>query len=531
MSTQASVKERGQTRARLFAAVMMFCFVGFVGPVAAQGPATGEQPEAGPAGEQPAGDEAEAPAPPAPRPRVLMLSVDSVEGKLTKLVPERVDTTTRKRLGDDGRVDVMKTFEEIQEELAKQGVSSAVVYEAAQIYSSGIGLLTAGQNEAALDSFKRAVELLEANLADVQDYNVLSDAVMNLALAYHLNGFDLDGRKRMKQFADMKPDFVLNKDKFPQELREVFDEEVAKIKKAGPGKLVVTSNVEGAKVWVDGVEKGVTPLVLEDVGFGYHYMVVRDDAGNTWAEQIRVRGRGKEQAISAELSAAGEKQQEAGELPGYYTDLVSKIQTGAYTVADLEPYLVELSTKTRAPHIAWITMYKDNFQYVAVPFIWRESDGRLVQVKETRFNFELSDLAIGVSKMSRNIADAMEAMPEDQAVTSVKIGPKPVVVATTPIGPANGDGGTNGNTGDTKSPVVIVTPDPGDKDKDKTKPLVPPPGDEKPSKANRKWKVVGASAAAVVIVGGLVAGTVVLLSDSGEEPEPGATGFSAEVSW
>lgn len=531
MSTQASVKERGQTRARLFAAVMMFCFVGFVGPVAAQGPAEGEQPEAGQVGEEPAEGEVDAPA---PRPRVLMLSVDSVEGKLTKLVPERVDTTTRKRLSDDGRIDVMKTFEEIQEELAKQGVSSAVVYEAAQIYSSGIGLLTAGQNEAALDSFKRAVELLEANLADVQDYNVLSDAVMNLALAYHLNGFDLDGRKRMKQFADMKPDFVLNQDKFPNELREIFDEEVAKIKKAGPGKLVVTSNIEGAKVWVDGVEKGVTPLVLEDVGFGYHYMVVRDDAGSAWAEQVRVRGRGKEQAISAELSAAGEKQQVAGELPGYYTDLVAKIQTGAYSLSELEPYLAELSTKTRAPYISWITMYKDNLQYVAVPFVWRESDGRLVQVEETRFNFELSDLAIGVSKMSKSVATAMEAMPEEQAVTSVKIGPKPVVVVTTPVGPTNGGNGTTGNAedaGNTQSPVVVVAPSAGERDKDKTKPLVPPPGEETPSAANRKWKIAGASAAAVVIVGGLIAGTVVLLSDSGEEPEAGATGFSAEVSW
>lgn len=466
------------------------------------------------------------------RPELLILPTESVNGKLTRLVPERIDESMRVRLKDDGKVVVMPGFVEIRKKLAGQGVSSAVIYEAEQLYTSGIGLLTAGNNEQAMGAFQRSLELQEQNLADVTNYNILTDTISNLALAYHLMGYDVDSRKKMQQFAHIRPEATLSPDKFPKELIEVFESEQKKIKKAGPGKLVISTETPGAQVFIDGKDRGVTPVTLDDVGFGYHYLVIKDGKGNVHTEQLRVRGKKKEQQVNANLSSAGNVAATSGdEMPVYYTDLLASIKTGEINSVELQPYLAELSKQSGAPYIAWVLVYKTGTNYMAAPFIWRAKDNMLVMVEERKFNMEMTDLVLGVNKMAKSMAVIAQDMPEDNKVTSVTVGAAPVVVATNPV-TTTGTTGTTGTT-TTTSPVIVTPPSDGtDTTGDQTQTLKPldPIEEEDPKDSKRRWKYVGIGAAAVAVVGGLVVGGVMLANDDDEQPTTN-TDFSAEVSW
>lgn len=520
-----SASEKVSWRRLMAAPLLALCVLGVSAQAMAQEPAgesaPGSQPEAG-EGEQPeAGDGEQAPQAPAPRPKVMILPTDRVEDKVSALIAERVDDTLRKRIKEEKRVVLMPGFTEVRKQLAGQGQSSAVVYQAEQLYTSGIGLLTAGENEKAVEAFQRAVELMEQNLADLQNYDVLSDSLSNLALAYFLTGYDLDGRKRMKQFAHLRPNASVNVDKFPKELLAVLTEEQAKIAKAGPGKLTITSNVQGAQVFIDGVERGVTPLTVDDVGFGYHYLVVRDGKGGAHASQIRVKGRKSAQAIEAPIQNAGAVAKVEGQdaLPSYYTDILVQLRTGVFDDGELKPYLSELSKQAGAPYLGWVLLHKDPMgNYVATPFVWRAADSRMVRVKDTVFNFELSNLAVGVNQMSSDIATALETMPDAGVATKVSLVTAPVVAA----GPA-----VRGPGDEARDPVIIAPPK-----EDRVVVVTPPPEVEDTDRRERRRKIlrnVGLGTAAAVVVGGLVAGSVVLFS--GEDDPDEADGFSAEVSW
>ena len=193
--------------------------------------ATGQQPEQPATGPEAPAPEAPVVAPRGPKPKLLLLPTESVEGKVTSLVSERIDEQTRRRLREGNRVVLMPSYAEIRKQLAGQGMASAAIVQAEQEYTAGIGLLTAGENQKALEKFQRAVEMMEQNLPDLRNYNVLSDALANLALAYFLSGYDLDGRKTMKSFAQLKPDATLNPEKYPPELIEVYRDELAKVKR------------------------------------------------------------------------------------------------------------------------------------------------------------------------------------------------------------------------------------------------------------------------------------------------------------
>lgn len=485
------------------------------------------------------GDEGEQAAPAAkpagPTPKLFLLPVQGVRDEISSIIPERVGEMLRGQLEGKSQVELQPTYEKLQKQGG--GRANAAVAEAERLYTSGIGLLTAGEDKKASKAFQKAVDIMEQNIADLTNFNVLADAYKNMALAYFNAGFDFDGRKKMKVFAHLRPEAKLDAEKFPKELRALFNSESKKVKKGGPGKLVIKGDVEGATVYIDGVEKGKTPATVEDVGYGYHYMVVRSPSGGVWSEQIRVRGRGKKQDFKVELGAgAGEKKAGEGDAstPAFYSGLLGAIKSGSFNIKELEPYLSELVTRTGAQYVAWVAMVRQGREYVAAPFVYRASDGLMVRADDVKFNIQLSNLRVGVSQLATHVVTSVETMPEDKAVTSVDLGaPKeepPKAVAETkesdPKAEPRETSPEEGNeAGDTKPTEVAAA----DNQKDEAKSVEPLPEPEPSDKEGEsdKWFWVGAGSAAVLVTG-LVVGGIVYASDSGSD---GPKSFDAQLTW
>lgn len=452
-----------------------------------------------------------------PRQKVLILPTAAVKEQVTSIVPERIDDMARKKIKEEQKLTLLPSFADIRKQLAGKGQASAAVYQAEQLYAQGIGLITAGENQQATQKFQQAVKMMEENIVDLQNYNVLKDALSNLALAYFLTGYDLDARKRMKEFAHLNQKAKLNAEKFPKDLIKVYTSEVAKIAKLGPGKLVVKSNIKNAKIYVDGVDKGVAPATLTDITAGFHHIILRGPNGEVWSKKFRVRGKGKEQTVDAQLvkkATAVAASKKADELPDYYKDLIKKLNSGTFTKSELDAYLAELAKQSGAAYISWVLLFKQGSEYIAAPFVYKAQGGQLVGLDRTKFNFELSNLTIGVNEIVTRVTTSVANLPADKAVTSVAL-IKPVEVKT-PI----------------KSPVVIVKKD-DKKDNGKTGAIVTPPTKITPlppatDGGSSTWTYVGLGAAGVVLVG-LVAGSVYLLSGDDGNQQPSS--FKAEVSW
>jgi hypothetical protein len=477
--------------------------------------------------------QAEAKKPRGPTPKLFLLPTQGVRDGVSSIIPERVGEMLRAQLQGKSGVKLMASYDDL--EVQGGGQANAAVAEAERLYTSGIGLLTAGEDDKASKAFQKAVDIMEQNIADLNNFNVLVDAYKNMALAYFNAGFDFDGRKKMKVFAHLRPDAELDEEKFPKELREVFADEAKKVKKGGPGKLVIEPGEE-AMVYIDGVAKGATPVTVEDVGYGYHYLVVRTPTGSVWSEQIRVRGRGKTQKFEVELGgsqaqATGEAQDAGSGEPAFYSGLKQGIKSGSFG-KDLQPYLAELTTRTGANFITWVAMIKGKSGYVAVPFIYRTDDGLMVRAQSVEFNFELSNLRVGISQLANHILEAVETMPEDMAITSVELGAptdKPVVRAE-PEDDQQEAVATTQDSGAEATPPAgqqdAVASNEHEQAEESVTPLPEPEPSDKEGESD-KWLWLGAGGAAVLVTG-LVVGGIVVMSDSGSD-EPG--NFDAQLTW
>jgi hypothetical protein len=485
--------------------------------------ALAQQPDGEPAqeeedGEQP--EDGEETEPSGPTPELYVLSAVAVQEGMSSIIPERISEMQRRQLEGENAVDLLPPFERLQRQAG--GQANAAVSEAKRLYTSGIGLLAAGEDEEAAKTFQKAVDMMEQHIAELDNFSVLSDAYKNLALAYHNAGFDFDARKKMAVYAHLEPDQTLDPERFPSELREVYDDETSKVERGGPGKLVIEIDRDEAMVFIDGKSYGSAPTTIEEIGYGYHYMVVRGADGSVWAEQIRVRGRGKEQTFEVELgagAAAAEDGEDGEQLPAFYSGIISTIQTGSFG-KDLQPYLAELVTRTGVDYVAWVAIVKQGRAYEAVPFVYRASDGLMVRADSVEFNRELSNLRVGVTRLARHIVAAVEEMPEDKAFTSVELlEPEPEpdpVVEVDPEEPADQEQ-------DESEEGEEVAAAPASEEPESVEP--PPEPSEKAGETD-SWVWVGAGGAAVLVTG-LVVGGIVLMSGD-DEP---SNNFDAQISW
>ncbi len=463
-------------------------------------------------------------------PRLYALPADSLEGELSEIVTQRINDAVRERYQTLGGVELVPRFEALYG-MADSETVGAAVSEAEGQYTSGIGLVNAGQFEQAADTLQMAVEVMEENVGDLREFNILVDALLNLAIAYYETGYDLDARDTIEQYAHVEPGAELDPDNVPEGLRALYDDEVDRIERAGDGVLNIDADRQGADVWINGQQRGTTPLTVDDVGFGQHYMVVRH-GDRQWSGKIRVRARGQEQDIDVELRDPEEDDDGDDELPSFYVDLRNSLQSGQFGV-DLHPYLRELADQTGADYISWVIVVADDRDYAALPYLYRVDDRVLIEGDEVVFDRQLRSVRSRADALSDTIAAGLVHIPDDRIVEHVDLvdeygaepEPDPDPVAEERPAEAPED------DADEEASVVAGGEEPADE--------LPVPGPEidegmadpgdidDTDRGGNTLRYLGWGGAAAAATG-VVAGTVFLLVRNGDSETPG---FDVEVEW
>ncbi len=447
-----------------------------------------------------------------PSARLFVLPTDSLQGEMSEIVTQRINDSIRSRLGTLSGIELLPTFEALHGEASGDEVYAAIA-EAERDYTSGIGLVNAGEYESAAETLQRSVTVLQENIAQLQNFGVLTDAMANLAIAYFNTGFDLDARDNIRHFAQLEPDAELDLDDYP-ELQALYEDEVERVEIAGTSTLNIAADESGAQVFINGELMGETPLTVEEFGFGQHFMVVRH--GNLVSSQlIQVRGRDEEHDIEVVLADGDDEVGDDGGLPSFYVDLRDTFRTGQFG-REMDPYLDELASQTGADYIAWTIVLRDSGGYAVVPFIYRVDDAMLMQGEDVIFNRELSNLRSRANQLSDTVAASVVHMPSEAAVDEVDLVPEmeqPVAAATPEEQPDE---------------EVAVAPEqplpvPDESSTPAHTPISEPMIDETPDDSSNTFMYLGLGGAAA----GVIAGTVFMLVRSSESP----VGFEAEVEW
>ncbi len=156
-------------------------------------------------------------------------------------------------------------------------------------YALGVGrdrlrkgrvLYEGAQPDQAIPELDEAVKLLTAGLSVSTDARDVHEALMVLGMSYVGMGNEEAARRTFRRSAVLDPTRELNEVSYPPDVVALFNEARTEAQAEEPAEISVTASRD-AQVWIDGRNIGKTPQVYVKLPPGEHYVLVRDDLGNS----------------------------------------------------------------------------------------------------------------------------------------------------------------------------------------------------------------------------------------------------------
>jgi hypothetical protein len=167
-----------------------------------------------------------------------------------------------------------------------QGDNAAAVEEARKHFNEGVRLSAAGKVPGALDAFQKAY-----------------DIIPNWRILYNIGQTSRHVRDYARSLRAFERYVSEGKDDIPRARRAEVDKEIATLKPL-VGRLEITSNVEGAEVFIDDRSVGTTPIAEPVLANGGKRRVRATKEGMApFTEEVAVKGGGS-QKLELNLQAA-----------------------------------------------------------------------------------------------------------------------------------------------------------------------------------------------------------------------------------
>lgn len=271
----------------------------------------------------------------------------------------------------------------------------------------------------AVQTFRSAIELYQANFAQLVDYDKLVDAHLNMAVAYFGAGYDDNGADALQQVVSLRPTVTIDRKVHTPAFIESLERVQKKFSNYKPGSTTITATPAGAKVFVDGILRGPAPVTVKDLQKGEHYVQIRQDGFETYAEQIRAPLGSDTVKLDAKLQAASASAASAQGVEGEFVSpepLVPYAESGAFG-DNFKRAAQRFTQKANVDFLLYQYLSSAEDGYLLNLFLYDKSKGDIAALQPIKFDRELTNLQVNLLESEQALVRGMAAFPMSRVVT------------------------------------------------------------------------------------------------------------------
>ncbi|MFT6400034.1 MAG: hypothetical protein ACJAYU_004804 [Bradymonadia bacterium] len=333
--------------------------------------------------------------------------------EVTTTVSSRINDNIAEQLGN-ARVDFTN---EVSADSTAGG--NASIGEAQNEYLRGIGLYVVNDYAEASLALESCLALYREQAGDIEDFRPIPDAFFKLAESYFKSENEEMARVTLLRALALRPEQAANESS-GQAYNQFYDSIQSNLGRNGSGGLNITSNPSGLAVTLDGNNVGVTPLALEELATGDHFLRVQNGDGVGTGQVVSVvRSRSVDANLDLARAVAAVGSGGGGE-PRYVRSLRQEVARGSINDT-LIPYMRELSTRQGVGYVVVGVVVARNDNYSVLTYIYRASDDLFSNLGEHVFDSALSNVSVNGYQVASGIARAIQDFPDDDLVTGTPI--------------------------------------------------------------------------------------------------------------
>jgi hypothetical protein len=225
---------------------------------------------------------------------------------VSRITTTRLEEVFRSALGMSEQLKMLGDADLImpkKAEAAQKPAASAKIEEADNKLWQGKELLEKKKRQEAATVLQAAVDLYRDNYVDLVDYDKLVDAYVQVAEAYFHLGYDDNGREALTRVVSLRPTVTVDRRLQHKKLVDALDKLLAEQEGHKSGELSISSSPAGARVFVDGVLRGNSPVTINNLRKGEHYVQIRMDGYKPHAQVVRAPMGDQRDSVAAILEA------------------------------------------------------------------------------------------------------------------------------------------------------------------------------------------------------------------------------------
>ncbi len=390
-------------------------------------------------------------------------------------------------------------------------------------------LIEQGKLRRATGVLKGVIRTYAQRFAYMEDFSQLIEAVYDAAVTFHASGHAGLSKTMLQILYTLRPDTVFDRRKVPEGFMSLADRVQETVASKPGGTMRITTRPAGARVLVDGVDHGASPVEVSLEVAGTHFVVARLPGYNPAGERVRVPPRGKSKKVKLKLRKLRSKSKRRKKAKRHVRleDIAPLIETGNFD-RTLLGMLRVFAKQGRADFIAISHVGRSGPQLVYSAYVYSAADRVVVPAGILKVQANLSNLQIAMLPTPDRLAATMAHVRKSEAVKGI---PRPWRAPTHSRSPHVAVGipapvPSSRPRPPSPAPVVTPVPEPSPRAVQPAPPIGPitsETADEDSSIFSEWWFW----AATVAVVGGGVAAAV-LLSDSGSSS---MTTYRANVNW
>lgn len=265
--------------------------------------------------------------------------------------------------------------------------------KAEELIAKGKEAVEQEETSAAIRDLKNAVRLLEENGDAVPDLRLLSEAYLQLGIAFFRDGNEDQGDEMLSKAVHLTPDREISDKEYPNLFVTVYNRARFNVLRR-PRATIEIKAAKGAQVLFDGRNMGKAPLILKEALPGNHWIRVERPGEPVQVKKIAVKAN---RTMGVEFEGASEGGAEATASVG----VLGAIQANELG-RDHLGQLKAAGSRAGADYVMLGGIYKTDTAYLIRTAYIAVKDGSVGRLADIAFDLDMLSAEIEVYKLAED---------------------------------------------------------------------------------------------------------------------------------
>jgi len=312
-------------------------------------------------------------------------------------------------------------------------------------------LTSEGKVRMAVGPMRTVVGIYAQRFMNLEDLNPLIEAIYESAGVFFSAGKMSAAQQMLTILFTLRPNTAFQQQRTPPKLLEMVAATQEKMAKNLGGKLVISSKPENARIYVDGIDQGLSPTELELDVAGPHFVVARLDGYKPAGIRVNVPKRGRTKKALLRMRALPKPKvkksrkgaRNAKKKPSKLSTILPLLENGRIA-RNLTSSLRKFAVERGADFVIISHLSRPGDSIVFSPFIGVAEKEFVVPAAPIMMDGSLANMQVDLLSVPDALAAVLKKPRKGKAIWGVprawKVRPppepkKPVVIAPVPTPP------------------------------------------------------------------------------------------------